>query len=54
MITGHEHSPKLYANGMCVGTSTKLKLGYTKGASSWLNAHGLLYKSGKYALLTLV
>lgn len=53
-ITGHEHSPKLFANGMCVGTSTLLKLGYTKGASSWLNAHGILYKSGKYALLTLV
>lgn len=54
MITGHEHTPKLYANGMVVGTSTRLKLDYTKGASSWLNAHGILYKSGKYALLTLV
>lgn len=54
MITGHEHTPKMYANGMCVGTSTHLKLDYTKGASSWLNAHGILYKSGKYALLTLI
>lgn len=54
MITAHEHTPKLYANGMVVGTSTHLKLGYTKGASSWLNCHGILYKSGKYALLTLV
>jgi hypothetical protein len=54
MITGHEHTPKLYANGMVVGTSTHLKLNYTKGAGSWLNAHGILYKSGKYALLTLV
>jgi len=54
MITAHEHTPKLYANGMVVGTSTYLKLPYTKGAGSWLNAHGLLYKSGKYALLTLV
>ena len=54
MITGHEHTPKLYANGMVVGTSTYLKLPYTKGASSWLNANGILYKSGKYTLLTLV
>lgn len=54
MITGHEHTPKLYANGMVVGTSTHLKLNYTKGASSWLNAHGILYKGGKYALLTLI
>lgn len=54
MITGHEHTPKLYANGMVVGTSTYLKLPYTKGAGSWLNAHGILYKSGRYALLTLI
>lgn len=54
MITAHEHTPKMYANGCVVGTSTKLKLDYTKGASSWLNAHAILYKSGKYALLTLV
>lgn len=54
LITGHEHTPKIYANGMVVGTSTKLKLGYTKGAGSWLNAHGLLYSSGKYTLITLI
>lgn len=54
MITAHEHSPKLYANGMVVGTSTHLKLPYTKGASSWLTAHGLLYDDGKYTLLTIV
>lgn len=54
LITGHEHSPKIYANGMVVGTSTHLRLGYTRGASSWLNAHGLLYSSGKYTLLTII
>jgi len=54
MITGHEHTPKLYQNSMVVGTSTKLKLDYTKGASSWLNCHGILYNNGKYALITLI
>lgn len=54
MITAHEHTPKLYANGMVVGTLTHLKLPYTKGASSWLNANGILYKSGKYALLPII
>ena len=54
LITGHEHTPKIHPNGMVVGTSTHLKLSYTKGASSWLNAHGLLYSSGKYTLLTLI
>lgn len=54
LITGHEHTPQIHPNGMVVGTSTKLKLGYTKGASSWLNAHGILYSSGKYSLLTII
>jgi len=54
LITGHEHSPKIYGNGMVVGTSTHLRLGYTHGASSWLNAHGVLYQSGKYTLVTFI
>jgi len=53
-ITGHEHTPKMYAHGMVIGTSTKLKLSYTKGPSSWMAAHGLLYTSGKYSLLTII
>lgn len=54
MITGHTHSPELNENGMTVGTSTKLRLNYTNGASSWLNAHGILYANGKYALIPLI
>lgn len=53
-ITGHTHSPKLMENGMVVGTSTHLRLNYTHGPSSWLNAHGILYANGKYGLLTLI
>lgn len=53
-ITGHTHSPKLLENAMVVGTSTHLRLGYTHGASAWLNAHGILYSNGKYGLLTLI
>jgi len=52
-ITGHTHAPQLLANCMVVGTSTHLKLDYTKGASKWNNAHGIVYDDGKYALLTL-
>ena len=54
LITGHSHSPAILQNGMVVGTSTHLRLAYTKGASGWLNAHGLLYSSGKYTLITLI
>jgi hypothetical protein len=51
MITAHEHSPKLYANGMVVGTLTHLKLPYTKGAGGWMHANGILYADGKYGLI---
>jgi hypothetical protein len=54
MITAHEHSPKLYANGMVVGTLTHLKLPYTKGAGSWVHCNGILYADGKYGLLPFV
>lgn len=54
MITGHEHSPKLYANGMTVGTLTHLKLPYTKGAGSWSHCNGILYQDGKYGLLPFI
>ena len=53
-ITGHSHTPALFANGMVIGTSTYLKLSYTKGPSSWMNGHGLLYNSGKYTLLLII
>jgi len=51
MISGHEHTPKLYANGMTVGTLTDLKLSYTKGASGWMHCNGILYPDGKYGLV---
>lgn len=54
MITGHTHSPALLANGMTVGTSTHLRVDYSKGASSWLHAHGILYPNGKYGLITII
>lgn len=54
MISGHEHSPKLYANGMVVGTNTHLKLDYTKGAGAWIHANGILYPDGKYGLIPFI
>jgi hypothetical protein len=54
MITAHEHAPKMYANGMVVGTLTHLKLPYTKGAGSWSHANGILYADGKYGLMPFV
>lgn len=52
-ITAHTHTPELFANGMVVGTSTHLKSSYGFGPSAWLNAHGIVYQSGKYALIAI-
>jgi hypothetical protein len=54
MISGHEHAPKLYANGMVVGTNTKLKLDYTKGAGAWMHCNGILYPDGNYGLIPFI
>jgi len=53
-ISGHTHSPALFANSMTVGTMTHLKLAYTKGPSSWMYCNGILYADGKYGLLPFV
>lgn len=45
MILGHYHSPTRADGVLSVGTSTHLREGYNKGASSWANAHVLLHKN---------
>lgn len=54
VITGHTHSPALFANSMTVGTMTHLKLAYTLGPSSWMHCNGILYADGKYGLLPFI
>ena len=46
MVVGHSHSPARVDKVLVVGTSTKLRESYCKGASSWLNAHVLIHKNG--------
>ncbi len=53
-ITGHSHSPGITEGAYAVGTSTPLRLEYTSGPSSWLNAHAVIYGSGKRSLLVIV
>ncbi len=53
-ITGHSHTPGIEEGGYAVGTSTPLRLEYTSGPSSWLNAHVVTYASGKRAILVIV
>lgn len=47
IIVGHYHSPGRKDGALAVGTSTKMRVGYNKGASSWLQSHVLIHKNGK-------
>lgn len=39
---------------MCVGTLSGLRVGYNKGASSWMHANALIYPDGKAQLVYIV
>jgi hypothetical protein len=54
MITGHTHSPSRQDGHMCVGTLSGLRVGYNKGASSWMHANALIYPDGKAQLVYIV
>jgi len=47
-VTGHSHSIGRVGGAVSVGTSTYLKLPYNKGASAWVNSHGIVNRLGKF------
>lgn len=47
IIVGHYHSPGRKDGALSVGTSTKMRVGYNKGASSWLQTHVIIHKDGR-------
>lgn len=47
-VIGHGHSPYIVDGCSQVGTSSLLNMGYnSKGASSWLHSHVIVYPNGK-------
>jgi hypothetical protein len=54
-ITGHTHSPEILRGALVTGTSTYLNLAYNEGgASSWLQAHGVVYYNGNKQLIIVI
>jgi len=53
-IIGHLHTPGIRDGGYQVGTSSRLKLDYTSGPSSWLHTHCLIYPNGKRSLVSII
>jgi hypothetical protein len=53
-ITGDAHSPGIEDGAYRVGTSSRLRLEYTRGPSSWLQTHAVVYCNGKRSLLNII
>lgn len=53
-IVGHSHAPCIVGGLYQVGTSSKLRLGYNRGPSSWLNSHCAVHADGKRQLLHVI
>jgi len=47
IVVGHYHSPGRKDGALSVGTSTKLRVGYNIGPSSWLQSHVVIHEDGK-------
>ena len=47
IVVGHYHTCARKDGALSVGTSTKLRVGYNKGASSWMNSHVIIHTDGR-------
>jgi len=47
IIVGHYHSPGRKDGALSVGTTTKLRVGYNMGPSSWVNSHVIIHDDGR-------
>lgn len=47
IIVGHYHSPGRKDGALSVGTSTRLRVGYNNGPSSWLQSHVIIHSDGR-------
>lgn len=53
-IIGHSHTPGRIEGVIQVGTSSKLKLEYNTGCSSWLHSHAIIYPDGRITLINII
>ena len=53
-VIGHSHTPGIEEGCYQTGTSTRLRLEYNSGPSSWLNTHCIVHADGKRQLITII
>lgn len=51
--TGHEHTAGIHLGNWVAGTSTRLRIGYNRGPSSWSYSHVVQYPEGTRAMVTM-
>ena len=54
IIVAHFHTPERKDGALSVGTTTKLKLNYTNGPSSWLHSHVIIHEDGKAQHINII
>ena len=54
VVFGHIHTPQIQRGAWAVGTSSKLKLGYNQGPSSWFHTSCLIYPNGQRQLINCI
>ena len=53
-VTGHSHVPRRMNGALSVGTLTKLRLGYNKGLSAWMQSNVIIHPNGKAQHLNII
>ena len=53
-VVGHSHTPHRYDGSLAVGTLTKLRIGYNRGASAWLASNVVIYPNGKASHINII
>lgn len=53
-ITGHGHHPHREDGHAMVGTLSHLRVGFNRGASSWMNGFGILHRDDKFQHINFI
>lgn len=53
-VIGHSHTPGILREVFQIGTTSRLRLDYTKGPSSWLHCSCLIYPNGQRQLIIAI
>lgn len=53
-IVGHSHTPGIREGCYQTGTSSRLRLDYNRGPSSWMHTHCIIYPNGKRCLVNII